>query len=140
MEIIIALLCSILWLVAWYYFFYLRYEDVKLIDELRKNYKQLKQDYEILESDIWMIEDENKILRDETKKLLTENEDLQKIVSQLNIYVYRLKIGSQKAKELAKILWIYNQDLEDKIKNILGENFSDEFAESDDIQSDKKIF
>lgn len=139
MTIFLMLVWFILWIIIGYFLFYFRYEDAKLIDELRKNFRKTKQDFEKFSQDIIIFQDENQLLREETKKLLVENEDLQKIVSQLNIYVYRLKIWSEKAKELAKILGIYNQDLENRVRDILWDRF-EELDEWEDSDWDKRFF
>jgi hypothetical protein len=57
------------------------------------------------------------ILKEKVTELLTKNNDLASVVSELSRYYYHIKVWSEKAVELAKLLQISDQIIEEKIKH-----------------------
>lgn len=104
-------------------------------------YKQCQLDLEKTWSENKELKDENIILKDEARKLLGENADLSKVVWELSRYVLYVKEWWQKARELSKLLWVYNQEIEDKVREILGGQMPDELEhEEEESAQDKKFF
>ena len=121
--IIVYLIISFwIWLLIWYVTYYYRYEEVKSINVLRKNFKENKEKLHEFELENEELSSQNDILRDECIKLKEKSKDYQDIISDINIYIHRIKEWWEKARELADLLWVYDEDIEDKLDNLNWED------------------
>lgn len=113
----------LLWLIIgwgiWYVVFYYRYQERKNVDALRETIKHYKLDNEVLQSDNDQLNDENNILRDWAQELKQKNDDLENVVAELNRYMYNIKKWWVKARELAQILDVYDDEIEKRVKKIM---------------------
>lgn len=110
--VIISLL---LWALAGYGVAYARFGNAKLIEELRKNYKQLNEDVEVYSKQMQELRDQNGILKQRAQEILDQNEDYSKIVSELSRYYYHIKQANTKLQELSDILGVYDAGIEKKL-------------------------
>jgi uncharacterized protein HemX len=133
----------------WYLFFYRRYENRELVNELRKNNLELKQLFQSCDRDRLEYEQQNEILKDEVSILYQKNDDLTHVVSELSRYYYHMKKVSNKMTELSTYLQQPLDDLDTKMSPYLRpqdvgyENESDEFVyklNNDDTISQKWFF
>lgn len=109
------LISLLLWALAGYGVAYARFGNAKLIEELRKNYKQLNEDVEVYAVQMHELREQNGILKHKAQQLLDQNEDYSKIVSELSRYYYHIKQANTKMLELSEILWVYDPSLEKKL-------------------------
>lgn len=139
MYIIFFIIWMWAWWALWYIFFYFRYENRKNIDNLHSNYNLCKIELERYLLENKELKEDNKILIDETRKLRAENTDLSKIVADLSRYATYVKIWWEKAKELSRLLWVYDKDLESRIKQIVWD-FDTQQIEEEIKNNEKKFF
>lgn len=118
LAMIYALLALLIGGAAWYGIAYARYGNVKLIDELRANYKQLQHDYRMLNNQLEEYVEQNRILKHKSQSLLDQNEDFAKMVSELSRYYFHLKQGAEKAKELVDIMAVYDEQIEQSLREM----------------------
>ncbi len=118
LSILIALCCG--WLV-WYLWFYRRFANRELVNELRKNNLELKHTLQSCDRDRIEYEQQNLILKDEITWLYQKNDDLTHVVSELSRYYYHLKKISDKMDNLARDLQQPLEDLDRKIKPFMYE-------------------
>lgn len=110
--VIISLLLGAL---AWYGVAYARFGNAKLIEELRKNYKQLNEDVDVYAKQMQELREQNTILKQRAQEMLDQNEDYSKIVSELSRYYYHIKQANAKLQELSDILGVYDAGIEKKL-------------------------
>lgn len=116
--IILVIVWLAVWFAAGYGFFYYRYGDRQLIDDLRTRLSDYQQNVDIRQSDLVEYEQQNLILKEKVTDLLIKNDDLTKIVSELYRYYFRIKDGYERAAQLAELLKVFDKDFENKIKII----------------------
>lgn len=75
-----------------YFFFYFRYENRELVNELRRNLKQANSELDTLRQDYAEYEQQNIIFKRKVTELLQKNTDLSKVVSELSRYYYNIKL------------------------------------------------
>ncbi len=121
MEILSILIALCLGWLVWYFFFYLRFANRELVNELRKNNIELKHTLQSCDRDRIEYEQQNLILKDEIVWLYQKNDDLTHIVSELSRYYYHLKKISDKMDNLARDLQQPLEDLDRKIKPFMYE-------------------
>lgn len=117
--------------------FRFNYKDAKKIDKLKADFKEEKKIRKEVEEDRDELQEKVDVLKDEIEAYLWENADLKKVVSELSIYAHHIKEWWEKAKELAKILWIYNKEISQKIEEILkdmGKKPQDEEEQEDEVK------
>lgn len=139
-TLILIIIALALWFAIWYGFFYHRYGDKQIIDDLRARLSDYQQNVDLRQSDLVEYEQQNLLLKEKVTDLLIKNDDLTKIVSELYRYYFRIKDGYEKAAHLAELLKVFDKDFETKIKNMstLGESriwSSDISIWSDNIRS-----
>lgn len=120
--VLYIILSLILWGALWYTVAYTRYGDAQVTDELRDKYKQVVHDYEQQQIDHKEILEQNRILKQQAQILLHQNEDFTKMVSELSRYYYRIKQGSLKLKELVDIMGVYDEQMEQKLVQAMGDD------------------
>jgi hypothetical protein len=101
-----------------YTIFYFRYVDKKTVDELRNNLTNTSRQLDTKSIENKELSEQNLILKEKTTELLIKNEDLSKIVSELNRYYFHIKEAYTKANDLVTVLKIYDKDFEEKLKTI----------------------
>lgn len=116
--LILIIIALALWFAAWYGFFYNRYGDKQIIDDLRARLSDYEQNVDLRQSDLVEYEQQNLILKEKVTDLLIKNDDLTKIVSELYRYYFRIKDGYERANQLAELLKVFDKDFETKIKSI----------------------
>ncbi len=120
---------------------YSKYGNAEVVEELRGNVSHLQHEYdqqEVMHTD---IVEQNKILKQQAHMLLQQNEDFSKMVSELSRYYYRIKQGSLKLKELVNIMEVYDEQMDQKLVRLMGEEI--EFSPtdmSDDSMPTQKYF
>ena len=138
MLFVYIFLAFVVWAALWYFIYYYNYENASNIDDLRKNYKRAQEDLEKAEQDLKEYKMQNDVLRKETEKLQAKNQDYQSVVSELSRYTYIIDEWWKKAQELAKILWVYDKQIEEKVKQLLWD--IDKENEEESASYDKKKF
>ncbi len=110
------------WCALWYLFFYLRYENRHIVDELRRWFKQSNEDKQHFQEEAEEYKEQNDILKDKLTVTLQKNDDLSKVVSELSRYYYKIKLGSEKVKDLSRDLEIPDENMLDKMQHYMEEN------------------
>lgn len=108
--------------IVWYGFFYLRYGQRSLVDDLRSSVKEQQSRIDELDNEYREYREQNMILREKTASTLRANEDLTRIVSELSRYYYHIKVWSEKIQELASFLRLPDPTIEDKIEHYAPES------------------
>lgn len=136
MTILYVFLGFVLGFLIWYFLFYFRYEDTKVVDQLRENFKSNKQELEETKKELEEYKKQNEILKEETQRLKDENTDFSKVVAELSRYLYYIRKAGNKAQELAHILSAYDPNIESKVKELLN-NWWDHSEYSDSEEEDE---
>ena len=118
MDFLSLIIWSIIGLGIGYTIFYFRYVDKKTVDELRNNLTNTSRQLDTKSIENKELSAQNLILKEKTTELLIKNEDLSKIVSELNRYYFHIKEAYTKANDLVNVLKIYDKDFEEKLKTI----------------------
>lgn len=120
MDFLSLIIWSIIGLGIGYTIFYFRYVDKKTVDELRNNLVNTTRQLDTKSIENKELSAQNLILKEKTTELLIKNEDLSKIVSELNRYYFHIKEAYTKANDLVNVLKIYDKDFEEKLKTMWG--------------------
>ena len=115
MDFISLSIGALIGISLWYAVFYFRYVDKEKVDNLRYTLKSAHTDLHIKWAENDELSSQNIILKDKVSELLIKNEDLSKIVSELNRYYFHIKDAHAKALELIAILKVYDKEFEEKI-------------------------
>lgn len=142
MIFVYVFLSFVVGLSIWYFAFYYNYENSSNIDTLKKNYKQSQDQIESLEHDLKEYKLQNEVLRKEIQDTKNRNQDLEKVVSELSRYTYIINEAWKKSQELAKLLWVYDKDVEERVQRIMSENndSNEQEALESNWNSGKKFF
>lgn len=116
MDWLLGVLWLILWIFLWYRVFYFQYKNRFLIDEMRTHLKNSRKENEAMKADCIEFSQQNKLLKWKVAELLDKNNDLSKIVSELSRYYYHMKVASEKASELVKLLHLPDEQIDWKIQ------------------------
>lgn len=119
-----------------YIVFYLRYENTKLIDELRTNMKELNKQHRYAQNELDEHLKQNQILRSKVGELYTKNEDLTNVVSELSRYYYHIKVGAEKVSELSEYLQLPDANIAHKVTHYASQNNKPQ----DDEPEERKFF
>lgn len=106
---------------------------------MRKHNKSLSKELEQVSQDAEEYKQQNVILREKTVELLRKNDDLTKIVSELQRYYYHVKVAAEKVQELANFLQLPDEKIVDRIKQYNPEVENEEVSQVQK-QSWKKEF
>lgn len=125
---------------------YSRYGNTKLVDELREKFRVLKMQMEDKEQTFETCKAENVVLKQKAQELLNQNEDFSKMVSELTRYYYRIKQAAEKVKEMSEIVWIYDENMEQKLNRMIDDDSTFDGAsytgeqKNDPLEEEKKYF
>lgn len=108
-------------------FFYLRYENRHIVDELRRGLKQSNEDKLHFQEEAEEYKEQSRILKDKLTSTLQKNDDLSKVVSELSRYYYKIKLWSEKVKDLSKDLEIPDEAVLDRMQHYIEENWLKEW-------------
>ncbi len=115
---VLIIIALVFWFAIWYGFFYYRYGDKQIVDDLRARLSDYEQNVDMRQSDLVEYEQQNLILKEKVTDLLIKNDDLTKIVSELYRYYFRIKDGYERASQLAELLKVFDKDFETKIRTM----------------------
>ncbi len=104
------------WFVLWYLIYYFRYENRHIVDQLRNELKDANKQKLQYQQDLEEYKAQNEILKQKLEEVLKKNDDLTKVVSELSRYYYKIKVGSEKIKDLSKEFEILDDDIINKIQ------------------------
>ena len=119
MDILIAIISTLVGWVVGYLIFYRRFADRELVNELRRNNLELKHAFQSTDRDRMEYEQQNIILKDEIETLYVKNDDLTHVVSELSRYYYHMKKISDKMDDLARDLQQPLEDMDRRMKPFL---------------------
>lgn len=131
MDILIAIISTLVGWVVGYLIFYRRFADRELVNELRRNNLELKHAFQSTDRDRMEYEQQNIILKDEIETLYVKNDDLTHVVSELSRYYYHMKKISDKMDDLARDLQQPLEDMDRRMKPFLyddGDERTQEFV------------
>lgn len=146
MDFILIVIAGTLGALIGYLFFYWRFGNRNLVNDLRDTNVELKTMLQMTERDRQEYEQQNIILKDEIDGLYRRNDDLTHIVSELSRYYYHMKKISEKMESLATDLQQPLEDLDKKMKPLLYSPYderSEEFVlrlDDDKVQKRSDFF
>lgn len=121
MEYIFYILSFVVWALLGYFIFFATYKNKKVVDELKSNLKKSQTEVTALKDERDELKSQNDILKESVIDYKTKKEELSNIVSDIAIYISRIKEWLDLSKKLQRTLSVYDEETEEKIKEIKEE-------------------
>lgn len=121
MEYVFYILSFVVWSLLGYFIFFATYKNKKVVDELKTNLKKSQTEVATLKDERDELKSQNDFLKESVIENKTKKEELSNIVSDIAIYISRIKEWLDLSRKLQRILSVYDEETEEKIKEIKEE-------------------